>query len=55
MVLWVVSGQLVAVSADGTEGQAGWIAESGVASAEWWSAWSTLGSVAVQSYDATSS
>ena len=55
MVPWVASGQLAAVSADGTESQAGWIAESSIALAEWWSAQSRLGSVAMQSYDVTSS
>jgi len=55
MVPRVASGRLAAVSAESTESQADWIAESGIASAEWWSARSTLGSVAKQSYDVTSS
>jgi hypothetical protein len=55
MVPCVASGQLAAVSAEGTESQVGRIAESGIAAAEWWSARSTLGSVAKQSYDVTSS
>jgi len=55
MVPWVAYGQLAAVLADGTESQVGWIAESGIASAEWRCARSMLGSVAVQSYDVTSS
>jgi len=52
IVLWVVSGQLATVSADGDESQAVWML-SGIASAERWSARSMPGSVAVQSNNAT--
>jgi len=55
MVLWVTSEQLAAVLTDGAESQAGWMLRSGIALAERWSAWFTLGSVAVQSNNVTPS